>query len=533
MFKRLSLVLVIYILVGCGSATPTTTPPTANPTEIPTAIPTIRPIPQTSASAAFNMQNLIPKPSSITPEQGEFPVTADTEILLYPDNDELTRIGNFFADALRPATGFPLPVSAGAPSEGNIHFTLTGDTSLGAEGYEIKIAPETITVSAHQPAGLFYAVQTLRQLVPPRDGPWGIAAGTIRDVPRFAWRGAMLDVSRHFFQVDDVKRYIDEIAAYKINHFHLHLSDDQGWRIEIKSWDKLATYGGSTEVGGGAGGYYTQAQYSDLVQYAAERYITLVPEIDMPGHTNAALASYPELNCNNTAPALYTGTEVGFSSFCVDKEITYKFIDDVVRELAALTPGPYIHIGGDEARSTETADYIKFMTRVQDIVKANGKQMLGWEEISQIKLDPSSLAQHWNSSDFTASAARQGAHAIMSPASKAYLDMKYDSSTKLGLDWAGLVDVVKAYTWEPATEIENLDESAILGVEAPLWSETLTTLDDIEYMAFPRLFGIAEIGWSPKTSRDWNEYKQRLATHGPRLRAMGINFYRAPQVDWK
>lgn len=479
------------------------------------------------------MQNLIPKPSSVTPAQGEFVLTADARILLEPANAEMTRIGNFLAASLRPLTGYPLPVSAGAPADGSISLSLQPDSTLGAEGYVLTITPSAMRVSANQPAGLFYAVQTIRQLVPPREGPWEIAAGTIRDVPRFAWRGTMLDVARHFFQIEDVKRYMDAIAAYKINHLHLHLSDDQGWRIEIKSWNKLATYGGSTAVGGGAGGYYTQEQYKDLLKYAAERYITIVPEIDMPGHTNAALASYPELNCNNTAPALFTGTEVGFSTLCADKEVTYKFIDDVIRELATLTPGPYIHIGGDEARSTPTADYVHIITRVQDIVRSHGKQMLGWEEIAQIKLDPSSLAQHWNSPEFTASAAQQGAHIIMSPASKSYLDMKYDNTTKLGLDWAGLIDVVKGYTWDPSTEIENLNESAILGVEAPLWSETLVTLDDVEYMAFPRLIGIAEIGWSPKTNRTWDEYKVRLATHGPRLEAMGINFFRAPQVDWK
>lgn len=479
------------------------------------------------------MHNLIPKPSSVTPAQGTFVLTADTKILVAPANAELIRVGNFLAAPLRLLTGYPLPVAAGAPIDGSISLTLQPDSTLGAEGYTLTITPSAIQISANQPAGLFYATRTLNQLLPPRDGPWEIDAGTIRDVPRFAWRGTMLDVARHFFKVEDAKRYIDAIAAYKLNHLHLHLSDDQGWRIEIKSWDKLATFGGSTAVGGGAGGYYTQEQYRDLVQYAAERYIIIVPEIDMPGHTNAALASYSELNCNNTAPALFTGTEVGFSTLCADKEVTYKFVDDVVRELAALTPGPYIHIGGDEARSTDTADYIKMMTRVQDIVRAHGKQMMGWEEIAQIKLDRSSLAQHWNSPEFTASAAQQGAHIIMSPASKSYLDMKYDSTTKLGLDWAGLIDVVKGYTWDPSTEIENLNESAILGVEAPLWSETLITLHDVEYMAFPRLIGIAEIGWSPKTNRTWDEYKTRLAAHGPRLEAMGVNFYRAPQVDWK
>ena len=210
----------------------------------------------------------------------------------------------------------------------------------------------------------------------------------IDDRPRFRWRGAHLDVSRHFFSVAEVKRYIDLISQYKVNVLHLHLSDDQGWRIAIDSWPRLTSVGGSTEVGGGPGGYYTKRDYRELVRYAAARYITVVPEIDTPGHTNAALASYAELNCDGIAPPLYTGIDVGFSSLCVDKEITYEFLDDVIRELAALTPGPYLHMGGDEAHSTEDADYVRFIERVQPIVAAHGKRLMGWEEIAQAPLLP-------------------------------------------------------------------------------------------------------------------------------------------------
>jgi len=208
---------------------------------------------------------------------------------------------------------------------------------------------------ARTPAGLFYGVQTLRQLLPaaveysaafPR--PMRLPAARVVDAPRFAWRGAMLDVARHFIEAAEVKRFVDLMALYKLNRLHLHLSDDQGWRLEIRSRPNLTRHGGSTEVGGGPGGFYTQEQYADLVRYAQERFVTIVPEIDMPGHTNAALASYPELNCNGVAPALYTGTEVGFSALCVESEATYRWIDDVVREIAALTPGAYFHIGGEE-----------------------------------------------------------------------------------------------------------------------------------------------------------------------------------------
>ena len=341
----------------------------------------------------------------------------------------------------------------------------------------------------------------------------------------------MLDVSRHFFGVDDVKRYIDLISHYKMNRLHLHLSDDQGWRIEIKSWPRLTEIGGSTQVGGGQGGYYTQEQYKEIVEYARSRYVTIVPEIDTPGHTNAALASYAELNSSEEAPALYTDTQVGFSSLWINSEITYKFLDDVIRELAALTPTPYIHIGGDEARSTPEEDYKKFIKRIQEIVVAHGKTSIGWSEIGEAELLPGTIAQIWIPAGYE-NARRQGAKIILSPANKIYLDMKYDVSTPLGLDWAGLVSVKDSYDWEPDSFMEGLEESDILGLEAPLWTETVQTMKDIEYMTFPRIPGVAELAWSPK-GESWDEYRQRLATHGKRMEAMGINFFKSPDVDWE
>ncbi len=205
-------------------------------------------------------------------------------------------------------------------------------------------------------------------------------------MPKYGYRGAMLDVARHFFTVDEVKKYIDLLAMYKINKLHLHLSDDQGWRIEIKSWPNLTNYGGSTEVGGGPGGFYTQEEYIELVSYAQERFITIIPEIDLPGHTNAALASYPELNCNGKSPDLYTGTEVGFSTLCANKEITFQFLDDVIREISEITPGPYFHIGGDESHVTKEEDYITFINRSQDMVLKYGKKVMGWDEIQNADL---------------------------------------------------------------------------------------------------------------------------------------------------
>jgi len=341
----------------------------------------------------------------------------------------------------------------------------------------------------------------------------------------------MLDVARHFFTVDEVKRYIDLIALYKFNRLHLHLADDQGWRIEIKSWPNLTTHGGSTEVGGGPGGFFTQAQYSDIVAYARERFITIVPEIDMPGHTNAALASYAELNCDGKARDLYTGIEVGFSALCVDKDVTYRFIDDVVREIASLTPTPYFHIGGDEVKTLTPQQYVQFIERVQKIVQSHGKQMVGWDEIAPAALLPSTIVQHWRPDGAPTAAVSKGAKVIMSVANRAYLDMKYDNSTPIGLNWAANIEVKDAYGWDPATIVKGIPESALLGVEAPIWTETLGNIRDVEYMAFPRLLAIAEIAWSPEVS-NWEEFRGRLAAHGPRLSALGVNFYRSPSVPW-
>ena len=433
----------------------------------------------------------------------------------------------------------------GAPAQSIVFRQVRATPELGPEGYALEVTPAGITITAATPAGAFYGMQTLRQLLPgaweyealrpPRRNapPALVPALTIRDRPRFAWRGAMLDVARHFLTVDEVKRFVDLMALHKLNRLHLHLADDQGWRIDIRSWPNLATHGGSTEVGGGAGGFYGQDQYAAIVRYAADRFITVVPEIDMPGHTNAALASYAELNCDNVAPPLYTGIEVGFSALCVEKEITYKFIDDVVREIAALTPGPYFHIGGDEVKTLTPEQYNGFVERVQGIVQSHGKQMVGWDEIAPTKLLPSSIIQHWRPKTTPADAIGRGVKVIMSIADKAYLDMKYDEHTPIGLTWAGIVNVKTSYDWDPAVAAAGVPESAVLGVEAPLWAETVTNIRDYEFLAFPRLAAIAEIGWSAQADRNWDDFRERLGAQGPRWTALGLNFHRTPEIPWR
>ena len=337
------------------------------------------------------------------------------------------------------------------------------------------------------------------------------------DSPYYEWRGVMLDVARHFFGVEEVKRFVDLIARYKLNRLHLHLTDDQGWRIEIESWPRLA------EVGGARGGWYTQEQYADIVAFCAERDVVVVPEIDLPGHVNAALVAYPELAPSGYSPQPYTGTDVGFSSLDVTREATYAFVEDVVREVGALTPGPYFHIGGDEAAATTPTDYIRFVERTGSIVQRHGKRLVGWEEIARAQLPQGSIVQHWKDPELIAQAVEQGASVIMSPATQAYLDQKYDEATELGTSWAGYVGVRDAYDWDPGD---------VLGVEAALWSETLETPADVEFMAFPRLLAFAEVACLRAEDRDWEAFRTRLADEGRQLAALGVNFFRSPEILW-
>ena len=379
-------------------------------------------------------ESIIPKPVSVAAAGESFTIKAKSAILVEGGSDEILKTGQYLADKLNSVTGLSTAVKTaeGEPGSGNIYLTLTGaGENLGEEGYELTVTKKLVKLSASKPAGLFRGIQTIRQIVTNDTisrSPlvFIIPTGTITDYPEYQYRGMMLDVARHFFSAEDVKQVIDYIAFYKMNVMHLHLSDDQGWRIEIKSWPNLTAHGGSTQVGGGKGGFYTQEQYSDIVKYAAERYITIVPEIDMPGHTNAALASYPELNCDGKARDLYTGTEVGFSTLCTKKEITYKFIDDVVREISALSPGEFFHIGGDESHATKVEDYIPFINRVQDIVASHGKRVIGWDEIALSTLKPNSVAQCWASEENAIKAIAQGAKILMAPAKKTYIDMQYD-----------------------------------------------------------------------------------------------------------
>ena len=499
------------------------------------------------ASPAAAQPALIPAPSELTVRAGApFVVTAETPIVVSSADPEALRLGHALAALIGTIEdSTPEVTAASQAGPGAIRLQIVPDSAFEPEGYVVDVTADGAELLAATPAGLFYAMQTFRQLMPPRveyeaarPVPLEVPAVRVSDAPRFAWRGAMLDVARHFFGVDDVKRYIDLMALYKLNRLHLHLSDDQGWRVEIPGLPALTEIGARSEVGGGPGGYYTVADYDEIVRYAADRFVTIVPEIDLPGHTNAALASIPELNCDGEAAEPYTGIRVGFSVVCVDAPSTYTFVEAVVNSLAARTPGDVLHLGGDEVRELDAEAYNRFMARAQDIVTRAGKTFAAWDEVAEtgLALAPGSIVQIWRpqnaeASAHAAEAVRRGARLVLSPADRIYLDMKPDSSVALGLAWAGLNDVRDAYAWEPADLIAGVPESAILGVEAPLWSETLATIRDVEFMTFPRLAGVAEIGWSTGP-RAWNEYRVRLAAHAPRWAALGIPFYRSPLVDW-
>ena len=487
-------------------------------------------------------ENLIPKPLKVIPTNKAFGLDRYTAIYTTPNSEEYSRVGQFLADKIKAKLDLDIPVNENENEliERIIYINKSDSLELDSpEAYQLYITQDSVILNSNTAEGAFRGIQTLRQLIPEESNDtlaeqriWPIASGKIMDNPNFGFRGAMLDVARHFFSVADVKKYIDLLAYYKINVLHLHLTDDQGWRIEIKSWPKLTEVGGSTEVGGEAGGFYTQEDYKEIIAYAAKHYMTVIPEVDMPGHTNAASVSYPFLNGNGKTPKLYEGTRVGFSTFDTRKDTVYAFIDDVVREISEITPGPYFHIGGDESHVTKKNDYIYFVEKVEKIVQKHGKIMIGWDEIASAQVDSSSISQYWSSGDNAQKAVDRGMKVILSPAKRTYLDMKYDTLTKLGLTWAAYIPVDSAYVWTPE-EYEGIPMENILGVEAPLWSETISNIDELEHLAFPRVIGYSELSWTIKENRDWENYKVRLANQAPFLDRMNVKYYPSPLIDWK
>ncbi len=488
----------------------------------------------------LDISNFIPLPLKTTATYKGFALDKFTVIKTSGKKKHYSDVANYLAEKINLKTKLSIPVNVDTSDaiESVIWINHT-DTSMfeDPESYELVIAKDTIFVNSNTEVGAFRGIQTLRQLIPFESNDtladnaiWVIPSGSVFDAPQFAHRGTMLDVARHFFSVEDIKKYIDVLSYYKINVLHLHLSDDQGWRIEIKSWPKLTEIGGSTEVGGESGGFFTQEDYTEIVEYAAARHMMVIPEIDMPGHTNAASVSYPILNGNGKKLKLYEGTRVGFSTFDTRKDTVYAFLDSVIREIASLTPGPYFHIGGDESHVTEKEDYLYFINRVDKIVRKYDKQLIGWDEVANADIDSNSVAQAWNHQDNALTAASKGMKVILSPAKKAYLDMQYDSTSKHGLHWAAYVPTDTAYNWSPETYY--LDQKHVLGIEAPLWSETISNIDELEYLAFPRIIGYAELGWTIPENRNWDDYKARLANQTAFLNQMSVQYYPSPLINW-
>ncbi|WP_345801744.1 family 20 glycosylhydrolase [Microbacterium sp. AZCO] len=499
----------------------------------------------------MSLPAVVPAPSSIeSGSSGPFAVSAGIRIT--GDVDAATAL----AALLEARTGVTLQVA----DEGEVALRIEAGEP---ESYRLTVDDAGVAVVGADAAGLFYGIQTLGQLVRRAGGEWTVPAVTITDRPRFAYRGVMLDVARHFQPVETVKAYIDRAAGLKINALHLHLSDDQGWRIQLASRPELTELASGSSIGGDPGGYYTTDDYREIVAYAASRHLIVVPEIDMPGHTHAVGVAYPELaeppvmsdeierviaefgGGVPTPGELYQGLAVGFSSLKIDDERTYEFVADVFGELARLTPGPYLHVGGDESLGTDPDDFAVFMERVTGIVADLGKTPIAWHEAGSAPgLDPGTIGQYWGYTtpldgmdDQARAFVANGSRLILSPADAVYLDMKYDESTALGLAWAnGPTSVEAAYSWEPSDIIAGIDESDILGVEAPLWTETVRDLSDIDALAFPRLAAAAEAAWSPATGtselRTWTSFRERVGALAPLWTSLGIGFHASTEIPW-
>jgi hexosaminidase len=501
-------------------------------------------------SGAVSLTQVVPQPVEVRTTPGvAFGLESDDAVYATAGSKDAKAAAALLTGLLRKPTGYALPVRDLTPGvkPSGIVLTLGGDNTVTRpEGYQLEVTSRAVTIRADERAGLFNGVETLRQLLPVKverqewmPGPWRVQGGVISDAPRYGYRGAMLDVARHHLPSSDVKKYIDTIARYKINYLHLHLIDDQGWRIEIKSWPELARIGGSTGTGGLLGGHYTQEEYRDLVAYAWARGVTVIPEIEGPNHMHSALASYARLNCDGTAPEPYTGwLNSPDGGLCLDNPTTYEFLDQVIGEIAALTPGPYIHIGGDEAHDRSQAELDAYFEKVAKLVEKHGKKVFGWQEAAG-SLDPSkSMTEFWTpgvNDEQLIAAAKAGGQVVMAPATNAYLDMKYTENLPeypVGNAWAGTSTVADSYDWKPEEQLAGLPESAVAGVEAPLWTETVFGINQLENLAFPRLLSIAEIGWAKASAHDWNTFKPRLAAQGPRLREARVNYYLSPDVPW-
>jgi hexosaminidase len=508
---------------------------------------------------------IVPKPTRMTQSEGSFEIRPTTSIRV---SDNARAVGDFIASLLRTATGYDLPVS-GAGGQDNepdtILLTAAGaDPALGEEGYALAVTPQTVVVRAPRPAGLFYGVQTLRQLLPvevesvePATGvAWTMPAVEITDVPRFKWRGIHLDVGRHMFPVTFIKRFIDLLALHKMNVFHWHLTEDQGWRIEIAKYPKLTEVGSRREAtpipadrhtldGVPYGGFYTQDEVREVVAHAASRFVTVVPEIEMPGHSVAALAAHPELGCTGGPYAVRTWWGIEPDVYCAGNEQVYAFLEDVLREVLDLFPSRVIHIGGDECPKERWKECPKcqarieaegladehelqsyFIRRIETFLNAQGRQLIGWDEILEGGLAPNAMVMSWRGSQGGVEAALAGHDVVMSPNTNCYFDY-YQSDDREAEPPAigGYVPLEGVYALEPVpVELSPEQSTHILGPQGNIWTEYMPTAEHVEYMAFPRTCALAEVAWSPPEGRDFAEFRERLGALLVRLGAMGVNY---------
>ncbi len=511
---------------------------------------------------------LIPQPASLTLGKGAFTLGHRLTIGAPGSNPEAVGVAQQLATRLGGALGREIPVHLSRRSGGQIQLVLnaTRDAALGDEGYRLSVTRRGVTLAGNRPAGLFYGTQTLLQLLPPEveSAVPGAAKSLtlpcveIVDQPRFGWRGLLLDVSRHFRTKAEVKRFIAEMARYKFNVFQWHLTDDQGWRIEIKKYPKLTSVGAwrvprqgnwwtfaPPQPGEPAteGGFYTQDDIREIVAYASEHFVNILPEIEMPGHSLAALAAYPELSCTGGPFTVNPGSkfygEID-NSLCVGQERTYQFIDDVAGEVAALFPFAYFHMGGDEAfhgfwtkcprcqaasQEHDLANYKElqsyFVKRVEKILEARGKKLIGWDEILMGGLSPNATVMSWRGIRGGISAAKQNHDVVMTPMPFYYLDL-YQGEPLIEPSAYSLSTLKMVYDFEPVPP--GVNPERILGVQGNLWTESVPTYRHAQYMTWPRGLALAETGWSPAARKNWTSFATRVEHHLQRFRAADWNF---------
>ena len=517
--------LSLSACTGGSSEAQSSAPPTSANSSTPT------PSEPLSPADPAALERVVPEPAAITAAAGTFTLTSATAIHASAGAEA---VAADLAAYLQQQTG--LAPQTTQNTDAAIQLTLQptgGDPLLGTEGYTLAIAPDSVKITAAADAGLFHGVQTLRQLLVGTK----LQDGTVTDHPRFAYRGVMLDVARHFYSVADVKAYIDAAALYKVNEFHLHLTDDQGWRFAVPGYPKLTTLGASTQVGGGPGGSYSPTDLKEIVDYAASRYMTVIPEIDMPGHVGAAVYADTSLACDGRHHGPVTSLSPAYDALCTSSTSTYRFVDSATKAAADATPGgTYLHMGGDEAQALNLTQYNAFVQKAQNLVAGHGRTPIAWAEAGTAPLLPQTVLEYWNTAQpqsYVLQAAAKGTKLIMAPGSHAYLDQQPVAGFRLGLHWAGYIPVSKAYDWDPVTVLPGIGPSSVLGVEAPLWSETVKSLADAETLAFPRLPAIAEIGWSAPNTHDWAKFSHRLADQGPLWDKLGIAYYKSPEVPWQ